>query len=349
MRKGIMNRYFFFAIVSLSLVGIVSPQSALGDEQAAIENIRKHGGTVRSVAANDSSKEIDFHLSGKDLTDSQLADVADVDNVIWLNLKDTKITDAGLKHLKGLNELRKLHLERTAVTDAGLEYLAGLASLEYLNLYGTKVTDAGLDKLMQLKNLKQLFLWESEATEAGAERLKQAIPDLVVNLGAELKPVKIEPVDDEDGGEAPKETLGEAQFVRVRHVGEDKILSLAEVSIIEKDSGKKLQSAGKASQSSAEYGGDADRAVDGNNEQAFGENSVTHTQVENYPWWQLDLGKPAMVGKIKIWNRSDCCGDRLEGAVVELLDADRNVVWSEVITEAKDGSVHEFIKQPAES
>ena len=89
--------------------------------------------------------------------------------------------------------------------------------------------------------------------------------------------------------------------------------------------------------------------MDGNKEQAFGENSVTHTQVENYPWWQLDLGKPAMVGKIKIWNRSDCCGDRLEGAVVELLDADRNVVWSEFITEAKDGSVHEFIKQPAES
>ena len=344
-----MNRYFFFAIISFSLVGIASPQSALGDEQTAISNVRKHGGTVRSVAADDNSKEIDFHLSGKDLTDSQLADVAEVDDVIWLNLKDTKITDAGLKHLKGLKKLQKLHLERTAVTDAGLEYLAELANLEYLNLYGTKVTDAGLDKLMPLKNLKQLFLWESEATELGAERLKQSIPNLVINLGAELKPVKIEPVDDEDSGDAPKETLGEAQFVRVRHVGENKILSLAEVSIIEKDSGKKIQPAGKASQSSAEYGAEADRAVDGNNEQAFGENSVTHTQVENYPWWQLDLGKTAMVGKIKIWNRSDCCGDRLEGAVVELLDADRNVVWSEVITEAKDGSVHEFVKQPAES
>ena len=58
-----MNRYFFFAIVSLSLVGTTSPQAALSDEQTAIENIRKHGGTVRSVAANDSSKEMSFEMT----------------------------------------------------------------------------------------------------------------------------------------------------------------------------------------------------------------------------------------------------------------------------------------------
>ncbi|MBC20212.1 MAG: hypothetical protein CMJ74_08115 [Planctomycetaceae bacterium] len=344
-----MIRKAFLAFVSLSLIGSILPQTVLCNEQTAIENIRKHGGTVRSVASDDNSKEIDFHLSGKELTDAQLANVADISDVIWLNLKDTKITNAGLRHLKGLSKLRKLHLERTAVTDAGLDALAGLTDLEYLNLYGTEVTDAGLAKLTSLKNLKQLYLWKSGATEEGAEQLKQAIPGLVVNLGAELQPVKIEPVGDANEGDAPKETLAEAQFLRVRHVGADKILSLAEVAVIEKDSGKKLHSEGKATQSSAEYDGEADRAIDGNEKQAFGENSVTHTKVENYPWWQVDLGKSAMVGKIKIWNRSDCCGDRLEGAVVELLDANRNVVWSETITEAKDGSVHEFVKKPAES
>ena len=349
MRKGTMNRNIFFAVIFSSLMVVGLPYAVLGNEQTAIENIKKNGGTVRSVAANDNSKEIDFHLSGKDLTDEQLADVTQVEEVIWLNLKDTKITDAGLKHLVNLKNLKKLHLERTAVTDEGLANLSELSNLNYLNLYGTKVTDAGLDKLTNLKNLKQLYLWESGVSEDGAERLKQAIPGLVVNLGAELQPVKIEPVEDAEEGEAPKETLGEGQFVRVRHLGEDKILTLAEVAVIEKDSGKKLHGGGKASQSSEEYGGEAGRAIDGNKEQAFGENSVTHTKVENYPWWQLDLGQPAMVGKIKIWNRSDCCGDRLEGAVVELLDADRNVVWSEVISEAKDGSVHEFVKKPADS
>jgi hypothetical protein len=346
-----MNRSIFFAVGFLTLVAEGLPHVAVGNEQTAIENIKKNGGTVRSVAANDSSKEIDFHLSGQDLTDDKLADVAQVEEVIWLNLKDTKITDAGLKHLANLKNLTKLHLERTAVTDEGLAHLSGLSNLKYLNLYGTKVTDAGLDKLTGLENLKQLYLWESAATEEGAQRLKQAIPGLVVNLGAELQPVKIEPVEEPQEGDeaAPKETLGEGQFVRVRHVGENKILALAEVAVIEKDSGKKLHAEGKASQSSEEYGGEAGRAVDRNTEQAFGENSVTHTKVENYPWWQLDLGQPVMVGRIKIWNRSDCCGDRLNGAVVELLDADRNVVWSEVIEEAKDGSIHAFVKEPADS
>ncbi len=345
-----MSRNTFFAVIFSSLVLTGLPQIVVGNDDTAIENIKKNGGTVRSVAANDSSKEIDFHLSGKDLTDEQLADVVQVNDVIWLNLKDTKITDAGLKTLANLKSLKKLHLERTAVTDEGLSEISGLSNLEYLNLYGTKVTDAGLEKLANLKNLKQLYLWESAATEAGAERLKQAIPGLVVNLGAELQPVKIEPVEDKvQEGEAPKENLGEAQFVRVRHVGENKILALAEVAVIEKDSGKKLHTKGKASQSSEEYGGEASRAVDGKSEQAFGEDTVTHTKSENYPWWQLDLGQPAMVGKIKIWNRSDCCGDRLEGAVVELLDANRNVVWSEVISKAEDGSVHEFMKKPADS
>ena len=344
-----MNRNIFFAVIFSSLMVVGLPYAVLGNEQTAIENIKKNGGTVRSVAANDNSKEIDFHLSGKDLTDEQLADVTQVEEVIWLNLKDTKITDAGLKHLANLKNLKKLHLERTAVTDEGLANLSELSNLNYLNLYGTKVTDAGLEKLTNLKNLKQLYLWESGVSEDGAERLKQAIPGLVVNLGAELQPVKIEPVEDVEEGEAPKETLGEGQFVRVRHLGEDKIITLAEVAVIEKDSGKKLHGGGTASQSSEEYGGEAGRAIDGNKEQAFSEDSVTHTKVENYPWWQLDLGQPAMVGKIKIWNRSDCCGDRLEGAVVELLDADRNVVWSEVISEAKDGSVHEFVKNPGDS
>ncbi len=346
-----MNRSLFFASSLVVFLAVGGLDSAEADQKAAIENIEKLGGTVRPVAANDPSKEIDFHLSGKDLNDEGLASVGEVEGVIWLNLKDTKITDAGLNHLGKLKQLKKLHLERTAITDAGLDNLSGLSDLEYLNLYGTKVTDAGLEKLAGLKNLKQLYLWETKATEEGADRLKQAIPELVVNLGAELKPVKVEPVDEPDGegGAAPKVALAEGQFLRVRHLGEDKILTLAEVEVIEKDTGKKLHTDGKASQSSVEYGAEASRAIDGNSEQSFGENSVTHTQQENYPWWVLDLGKMAPVGRIKVWNRSDCCGERLEGAIVELLDANRNVVWSEAIEGAKDGSVHEFAKESSES
>lgn len=112
-----MNRVFFlFATVWLT----VMPAVGFSDEQAAIAKIEKAGGAVRKVAANEDAKDVDFHLSGTSLTDEGLANVADLDHVIWLNLKDTAITDQGLAHLKGLKELKKLHLERTGITDLGL-------------------------------------------------------------------------------------------------------------------------------------------------------------------------------------------------------------------------------------
>jgi hypothetical protein len=68
---------------------------------------------------------------------------------------------------------------------------------------------------------------------------------------------------------------------------------------------------GTASQSSTAYGGVAGRAVDGNTSGNWGDNSVTHTTVENQPWWQVDLGSLQPIQEVKLWNRTDCCGDAL--------------------------------------
>ncbi|MEK6247091.1 MAG: discoidin domain-containing protein [Planctomycetales bacterium] len=313
------------------------------DEQAAIAKIHELGGTVRSVAANDDSKDVDFHLSGTELTDEGLNQVAQLKNVVWLNLKDTAITDAGLKYLAGLTGLKKLHLERTAVSDAGLAHLKGLNDLEYLNLYGTKVTDAGVDHLASLKNLKHLYLWKSKVTEDGAEKLRKSLPDLDVNLGADLKPVVVEPIEDSTPKDpAPTKTLAKGQFIRVRLEGTGRTLALAEVQVVETGSGKPLHMDKKASQSSEEYQGTADRAIDGNTAQLFSENSTTHTVTEDYPWWLVDLGAESDIGRIKIWNRSDCCGNRLTDAVIEILSPEKNVIWSGRVEDAKDGSIHKF-------
>lgn len=339
-----MSRLVLFGIVLFTVIST----AAFSDEQDAIGKIEKIGGAVRKISANEDAKDVDFHLSGKSLTDEGLAHVAELENVLWLNLKDTAISDQGLQHLKGLKELKKLHLERTGITDLGLTHLSGLSNLEYLNLYGTNITDAGIEQLSNLKNLKRLYLWKSGVSEDGANKLKESLPDLVINLGAELKPVLVEPVENPtpaNDAAAPEQTLAEGQIVRIRLTGEGQILTLAEVEVIETGSGKKLHTEGTAAQSSVAYDADAKRAIDGNSAQAFGENSVTHTESEDYPWWMLDLGKPADIGRVKIWNRSDCCGVRLGGAIVEVLDADKHVVWSNTIEEATDGSVHEFVKQ----
>ncbi|MEU7897404.1 discoidin domain-containing protein [Nonomuraea sp. NPDC049152] len=42
-----------------------------------------------------------------------------------------------------------------------------------------------------------------------------------------------------------------------------------------------------------------------------GKSSVTHTGLEPQPWWQVDLGTSQPIGEVAVWNRTDCCADRL--------------------------------------
>jgi hypothetical protein len=52
-------------------------------------------------------------------------------------------------------------------------------------------------------------------------------------------------------------------------------------------------------------------AVDGNSDGAFFDGSVTATNLDPNPWWQVDLGASVSVSSMVIWNRMDCCGGRL--------------------------------------
>ncbi|MBM3767308.1 MAG: DUF1929 domain-containing protein, partial [Acidobacteria bacterium] len=66
-----------------------------------------------------------------------------------------------------------------------------------------------------------------------------------------------------------------------------------------------------ATQSSTASGGVAARAVDGNTNGDFSQNSVIQTNSQSQPFWQVDLGARAQIANVKIWNRSDCCAANL--------------------------------------
>lgn len=76
------------------------------------------------------------------------------------------------------------------------------------------------------------------------------------------------------------------------------------------------------------WGGVASRAVDGNSDGYWPNNSVTHTYADPQAWWQVDLGDTQSVQSVEIWNRTDCCGDRLTNFNVILLDYNQNIVSS---------------------
>jgi hypothetical protein len=116
------------------------------------------------------------------------------------------------------------------------------------------------------------------------------------------------------------------RFVRIELQGEKRVLSLAEVEVIR--NGRQIGTVGIATQSSDHGGASASRAADGNTDGTYSNGSVTHTVEGPDPWWELDLGEAQPIDRLVIWNRTDCCGDRLEGFTVRLLDGSRRDVWS---------------------
>jgi len=104
-------------------------------------------------------------------------------------------------------------------------------------------------------------------------------------------------------------------------------LSLAEV--IVRDN---LALGQPATQSSTDVGGLASRAVDGNTDGNWGSGSVTHTVMQANPWWMVDLGQVKKIDQVAVWNRTDCCVDRLSSYTVEILNTSGQVVKAVPVT-----------------
>ena len=92
-----------------------------------------------------------------------------------------------------------------------------------------------------------------------------------------------------------------ARFIRIELEGHN-ALSLAEVQVLRAEN---IAWKKQASQSSTAYGGDANRALDGNTNSTYSQNSITHTNFEKQAWWQVDLGRSEQVGFVRLFNRGD--------------------------------------------
>ena len=122
----------------------------------------------------------------------------------------------------------------------------------------------------------------------------------------------------------PREVHG--QRVRIRIPGPNRILSLAEVQVLSGDQNVARQ--GTARQSSTAYNGPPELAVDGNTSGVYSTGSVTHTETEADPWWEVDLGEEHHLDAIVVWNRTDGNLEaRLDDFEVHVLDAAGQITW----------------------
>jgi hypothetical protein len=55
---------------------------------------------------------------------------------------------------------------------------------------------------------------------------------------------------------------------------------------------------------------------------------ITHTLEEFQAWWQVDLLDTYQLDQIVLWNRTDCCAQRLSNFNVSVLDNQHNTVWT---------------------
>jgi len=108
----------------------------------------------------------------------------------------------------------------------------------------------------------------------------------------------------------------QGRYVRVQLTGAD-YLSLAEVQVFGTGGAASPRNVapGKAATQSSTLPGygsaGAASAVDGTTDGSFSDGSVTATNLDSNAWWQVDLGTSTTVSSIVVWNRTDCCGNRL--------------------------------------
>lgn len=99
---------------------------------------------------------------------------------------------------------------------------------------------------------------------------------------------------------------------------------------------------GKSVRQSSDGGGVARLAVDGNTDGDFSHGSVTHSGREVNAWLEIDLGQVESIDSVRIWNRTDCCGERLRDYLIFISEIpflasdtasvlrSRPLVWSQI-------------------
>jgi hypothetical protein len=124
------------------------------------------------------------------------------------------------------------------------------------------------------------------------------------------------------------------RFIRIEIPGREEFLSLAEVQVFSGD--ENVAPKGKATQSSTDYNGPAELAIDNVTDgDYFTAKSTTHTKKQKSPWWEVDLGEARPIDRIVLFNRID--GDlhtRLHDFRVSVLGPGRQPVWHQQIKPA---------------
>ncbi|MDA1179872.1 MAG: DUF1553 domain-containing protein, partial [Planctomycetota bacterium] len=136
----------------------------------------------------------------------------------------------------------------------------------------------------------------------------------------------------------------QTRFVRIQLTAEKTFLALSEVQVWVGQ--ENIGRYGTARQVSTKDSGLAQLALDGstNGDLDVGK-SVSHTEVDNQPWWEVDLGSDYTIDRVTIYNRVGKSSERLQNFRVIGLNADRKSIWQQMVDKVPSPSVELEVPQ----
>jgi hypothetical protein len=176
------NKMSGAALPLLKLLPSLRELSVAGDQRtdSGLWSVAVSDSNVAQIAELGALRALD--LGDTDLSDHGVARLAELRELRTLDLSGTGVTGRGLAALAPLPELRHLKLWRArSVGDDAVPHLLAMAKLEKLELPETSLSAAGLAELTQKKGLEQLYLGGLDLAPADVEAARQALPGCLVS------------------------------------------------------------------------------------------------------------------------------------------------------------------------
>ena len=126
---------------------------------------------------------LSIDLSYTDVTGDVLTTLSQMPELVMINLEGCDVDDEDLERLSDLDRLITLRLAKTRVTDKGLRHIRGLDKLTHLDLSSCEISDDGLRSMGHLPAIRHL--WLSKTIRYGVDDqsdLTDACVDYIASL-----------------------------------------------------------------------------------------------------------------------------------------------------------------------
>ena len=135
-------------------------------------------------------------------------------------------------------------------------------------------------------------------------------------------------------GMANASTYGPIQFILIKTPprSSEHIIQISQLAVY---ANRENIAPGKNVLASEPYSAESskEKAIDGTLE-ARNYPDIYHSQDSPDAFWELDLGEETTIEKIVYYNRADCCNDRADAMIINLLDSNRNQVGDSITLSA---------------